>query len=160
MYSGVTVVAMVLTIVLMWIVARAVIRLLRPLTDSAREISQTRLPQLVDASSSGGEVDTAELPRIAVNSEDEIGELATAFNDVEAVTMQVAREQSRLLRNGIAVNLFHGVFRHHPREVRDALAVPANLPVVLCDARNRLHVKETLVLLIEGALRRAQTADA
>ncbi len=58
----------------------------------------------------------------------------------------------------VAVNLFNGVYRHHPREVRDALAVPADVPVVLCDARNRLHVKETLVLLVEGALRRAQTA--
>jgi len=54
------------------------------------------------------------------------------------------------------VNLFNGVYRHHPREVREALSVPANVPVVLCDARNRLHVKETLVLLVEGALRRAQ----
>ena len=60
----------------------------------------------------------------------------------------------------VAVNLFHGVYRHHPREVREALSVPANVPVVLCDARNRLHVKETLVLLVEGALRRAQMADA
>ena len=32
--------------------------------------------------------------------------------------------------------------------------------IVLCDARNRLHVKETLVLLVEGALRRAQMASA
>jgi len=31
---------------------------------------------------------------------------------------------------------------------------------VLCDARNRLHVKETLVLLVEGALRRAQMASS
>lgn len=60
----------------------------------------------------------------------------------------------------VAVNLFNGVYRHHPREVREALSVPANVPVVLCDARNRLHVKETLVLLVEGALRRAQMANA
>ena len=33
----------------------------------------------------------------------------------------------------VAVNLFHGVYRHHPREVREALSVPANVPVVLCD---------------------------
>jgi hypothetical protein len=40
--------------------------------------------------------------------------------------------------------------------VRTALAVPASVPVVLCDARNRGHVKDTLALLVEGALRRAQ----
>ena len=54
------------------------------------------------------------------------------------------------------------VQRRVPRTTRARCArrcsVPANVPVVLCDARNRLHVKETLVLLVEGALRRAQMA--
>jgi hypothetical protein len=56
----------------------------------------------------------------------------------------------------VAVNLFGGVATHTPSEVRTALAVPASVPVVLCDARNRGHVKDTLALLVEGALRRAQ----
>jgi len=56
----------------------------------------------------------------------------------------------------VACNLFDGVATHHPREVREALHVPANTPVVLCDARRKSHVQETLVLLVEGALRRAQ----
>jgi signal recognition particle receptor subunit beta len=58
----------------------------------------------------------------------------------------------------VAVNLFDGVATHHPREVRDALAVPANVPVVLCDARRRTHVQETLVLVVEAALRRVSGA--
>jgi signal recognition particle receptor subunit beta len=58
----------------------------------------------------------------------------------------------------VAVNLFDGVATHHPREVREALAVPANIPVVLCDARRRTHVQETLILLVEGALRRVSGA--
>jgi hypothetical protein len=36
--------------------------------------------------------------------------------------------------------------------------VPANVPIVLCDARRKTHVQETLVLLVESALRRAQKA--
>jgi signal recognition particle receptor subunit beta len=56
----------------------------------------------------------------------------------------------------VACNLFDGVATHHPREVREALRVPNNVPVVLCDARRRSHVQETLILLVEGALRRAQ----
>jgi signal recognition particle receptor subunit beta len=56
----------------------------------------------------------------------------------------------------VAVNLFDGVSTHHPREVREALSVPANVPIVLCDARRTTHVQETLVLLVESALRRAQ----
>ena len=58
----------------------------------------------------------------------------------------------------VAVNLFDGATTHHPREVREALSVPANIPVVLCDARRTTHVQETLVLLVETALRRAQHA--
>jgi len=58
----------------------------------------------------------------------------------------------------IAVNLFDGVATHHPREVREALSVPPNVPVVLCDARRKSHVQETLVLVVEAALRRAQAS--
>ena len=60
----------------------------------------------------------------------------------------------------VAVNLFGGVSTHTPSEVRSALAVPASVPIVLCDARKRAHVKDTLALLVEGALRRAQVAAA
>lgn len=56
----------------------------------------------------------------------------------------------------VACNLFDGVATHHPREVREALRVPANTPVVLCDARRKSHVQETLILLVESALRRVQ----
>jgi signal recognition particle receptor subunit beta len=56
----------------------------------------------------------------------------------------------------VAVNLFDGVATHHPREVREALSIPANVPVVLCDARRKSHVQETLVLVVEAALRRVQ----
>jgi len=59
----------------------------------------------------------------------------------------------------VACNLFDGVATHHPREVREALRVPGNTPVVLCDARRKSHVQETLVLLVEGALRRAQARE-
>jgi signal recognition particle receptor subunit beta len=60
----------------------------------------------------------------------------------------------------VAVNLFEGAATHHPREVREALSIPANVPVVLCDARRKSHVQETLVLLVESALRHAQGLSA
>jgi hypothetical protein len=59
----------------------------------------------------------------------------------------------------VAVNLFNGMYRHHPHEVRAALSIPAEVPVVLCDARNRLHAKETLVFLVENALRQARSTS-
>jgi signal recognition particle receptor subunit beta len=60
----------------------------------------------------------------------------------------------------VAVNLFDGIALHTPAEVRGALSVPAHVPVVLCDARHRGHVKDTLALLVENALRRAQLMNA
>jgi hypothetical protein len=60
----------------------------------------------------------------------------------------------------VAVNLFGGHASHTPSDVRAALSVPASVPVVLCDARRRDHVRDTLALLVEGALRRAQLAGA
>jgi signal recognition particle receptor subunit beta len=56
----------------------------------------------------------------------------------------------------VACNTFDGLAAHHPREIRAALAIRAHVPVVLCDARRRVHVRETLVLVIEAALRRAR----
>ena len=55
----------------------------------AREMSQRQLPALVESLRTGGDVSAdASRSRIDVQSEDEIGELAQAFNDVEAVTMR------------------------------------------------------------------------
>ena len=112
LYGGATVLAMLLTIVLIWVVARAVIRPLRKLTESAREMSQKQLPQLVDSMRAGGEIDAVLLPSIEINSDDEIGELARAFNDIEAVTVQVARDQALLLRKGMG-DLFVNLARRN-----------------------------------------------
>ncbi len=60
----------------------------------------------------------------------------------------------------VAVNCFDGYARHNARDVREALVVPDEIPVVLCDARHRGSVKTVLVLLVEEALRRARLAAA
>jgi signal recognition particle receptor subunit beta len=60
----------------------------------------------------------------------------------------------------VGVNCFDGYARHNARDVREALVVPDEVPVVLCDARHRGSVKTVLVLLVEEALRRARQALA
>ncbi len=58
----------------------------------------------------------------------------------------------------VAVNCFDGVARHGLDEIRDALAVPADVPVVYTDARSRQATKETLVRLVRHAMDRIQHA--
>ncbi len=102
LYGGATVFAMLFTIALIWIVARAVIRPLRKLTESAREMSQKQLPQLVESMRAGGEVDTFVLPPIEINSADEIGELAPR------VQRHRSRDRAGRARPGPAAAQGHG----------------------------------------------------
>jgi signal recognition particle receptor subunit beta len=55
----------------------------------------------------------------------------------------------------VAVNQFDGAPRHHPASVRDALALPAEVPLVICDARDGRSVVYVLATLVEHALARA-----
>jgi signal recognition particle receptor subunit beta len=58
----------------------------------------------------------------------------------------------------VAVNQFDGAPRHHPASVRDALALPAEVPLVICDARDGRSVVDVLATLVEHALARATVA--
>ena len=52
----------------------------------------------------------------------------------------------------VASNTFFGDQLHQPEEIREALAVPANVPVLLCDARERQSTKHILIELVQHAL--------
>ncbi|HEY3672434.1 MAG TPA: nitrate- and nitrite sensing domain-containing protein, partial [Acidimicrobiia bacterium] len=119
-YGGLAAFAMFLTLLLIWFVSRAVLGPIRRLTDAAREMSQRQLPALVESLRTGGDISAIQPTRIEVLSEDEIGELAQAFNDVEAVTFQVAQEQSALLRKGMG-DLFVNLARRNQSLVQRQL---------------------------------------
>lgn len=55
----------------------------------------------------------------------------------------------------IAVNCFDGNVAHGAAEVREALALPADVPVLRCDARSRDSTKSALIALVQHALLRA-----
>jgi len=52
----------------------------------------------------------------------------------------------------VAINAFDGVLHHHPDDVREALDVPAHVPVIVTDARNRAAVRDSIVSLVRHAL--------
>jgi uncharacterized protein len=62
-------------------------------------------------------------------------------------------------RNGVpfvvAVNMFHGEQQHSLDDVREALAVPAEVPMITTDARDRGRTKVALLELVQHALLRA-----
>ena len=52
----------------------------------------------------------------------------------------------------IAVNCFDGAPRFEPEDIRIALTLKPDVPIVLCDARNRDSVKQVLVSLVRYVL--------
>jgi uncharacterized protein len=61
----------------------------------------------------------------------------------------------------VAVNCFDGARRFAPEIVRSALSLNYDVPVVLCDARQRTSCRDALVTLVEHAIQRlSSTPDA
>jgi len=52
----------------------------------------------------------------------------------------------------VAVNHFDGSERFEPEDVREALTIPAHIPVMIMDARRKISVIETLLSLVGHAL--------
>ena len=100
-----TIGAIVIALLIAFFVYRAVTVPMRQLTSAAYTLSTERLPALVERLRNPEE-DTGEsladtLKPIEIDSRDEIGQLAEAFNSIQQVTIEVAEEQAQLLRKGI-----------------------------------------------------------
>ncbi|MFL6001108.1 MAG: nitrate- and nitrite sensing domain-containing protein [Streptomyces sp.] len=95
------VVALLLAFILAGAVARQMSRSMRQLRNAAFGIAEQRLPMLVDQLSrtDPGRVDTRVQP-IPINTRDEIGEVARAFDQVHREAVRLAAEQA-LLRGNI-----------------------------------------------------------
>jgi uncharacterized protein len=55
----------------------------------------------------------------------------------------------------VAINCFDGVLAHTVDDVREALVIGEETPIVACDARVRESAKTTLIELVQHALARA-----
>ena len=60
--------------------------------------------------------------------------------------------EHRKLPYVVGVNCFDGALRHLVEEVRDAIAVDEDVPVVPCDARKRDATKQTLIRMVEHSM--------
>ena len=96
----VAVLAVVIPVLLALFLARRITRPLRRLTAAAAQIRED-LPKMVEQMATPGEGPELTIPEIPVNSNDEVGRLAKAFNDVNKTTVATAQEQAAL-RGSIA----------------------------------------------------------
>ncbi|MFD9740919.1 ATP/GTP-binding protein [Umezawaea sp. NPDC059074] len=61
--------------------------------------------------------------------------------------------EDRELPYVVGVNCFDGLMHHKVEDIREALTIEPSVPIVPCDARNRQSTKQTLITLVEHALR-------
>jgi uncharacterized protein len=59
----------------------------------------------------------------------------------------------------VAVNCFGGAPQYHPDDIRIALALDPDVPIVLCDARQRDSVKRVLMTLVKRVLDQATRGE-
>jgi signal recognition particle receptor subunit beta len=60
--------------------------------------------------------------------------------------------EQRTLPFIVAVNCFDGARRYHSQDVRSALDLDPEVPVIMCDARRPASGRDVLVTLVEHAL--------
>ena len=53
----------------------------------------------------------------------------------------------------VGLNCFDGLLQHRVEDVREAMSIEPSIPIVSCDARDRQSVKQTLINLVELAIR-------
>jgi signal recognition particle receptor subunit beta len=63
--------------------------------------------------------------------------------------------ESRRLPFIVVINCFDGIVEHRVEDVREALDIAPEIPVVLCDARNRSSTKLSLMEVTQHALNQA-----
>ncbi|MCY0934512.1 nitrate- and nitrite sensing domain-containing protein [Streptomyces sp. H34-S4] len=102
--GAIVVVALLAAFILAGMMARQMSKAMRRLRGAAFDIAEQRLPMLVDQLSrtDPGKVDTRVVP-IPIDSQDEIGEVARAFDQVHREAVRLAAEQALLRGNVNAI---------------------------------------------------------
>lgn len=68
--------------------------------------------------------------------------------------------ESRGIPFVVGVNCFDGVAKHKLEDVREALQIPAHVPMLYTDARSRAATKQTLISLVQLAMRQLRSGAA
>ncbi|MEO3871977.1 nitrate- and nitrite sensing domain-containing protein [Nonomuraea sp. B12E4] len=97
--GGLILLLLIVVIAIISLIARSLIRPLRKLRGEALDIAGHRLPETVQQLREGGEGSVGPVVPIGVDTHDEIGEVARAFDEVHREAVRLAGEESRLRSN-------------------------------------------------------------
>ncbi|MEX2626087.1 MAG: ATP-binding protein, partial [Ilumatobacteraceae bacterium] len=165
---AVTAAAILLALALAYLVSRSITRRVRAVSGAAQEVSNDRLPVLVDAlRDPRGRTELPEVVEIDQRGSDELAELASSFNRLQTTLGDVASEQIDVLRRGVS-DIFVTMARRNRSLVDRQLALLDELensvedPEVLADyyrldhlaTRMRRNSESLLVLANSETMRR------
>ncbi|WP_189237849.1 nitrate- and nitrite sensing domain-containing protein [Planomonospora parontospora] len=97
--AGLILTLLLLVLGLTVLIARSMVLPLRRLRVEALDVAGNRLPDVVRKLRISGETQTPEVEPISVDSRDEIGEVAKAFDEVHRQAVRLAAEESELRSN-------------------------------------------------------------
>ncbi|MFF5113477.1 nitrate- and nitrite sensing domain-containing protein [Streptosporangium sp. NPDC000509] len=97
--AGLSGLLLLLVLIITAVMARSLVRPLRRLRTEALSIAGQRLPETVQTMRESGEVSTTDITPIGVASDDEIGEVARAFDEVHREAVRLAGQEATLRSN-------------------------------------------------------------
>jgi len=163
--GGLGLIAIILSIVLSLLIGRRQVRELSALRQSALELSNERLPEVVRRLAAGEEVDVSPQPLHVSATSDEVQQVGDAFGRVQQTAVEAAVGQARL-RQGIS-HIFRNLARrsqsllHRQLTLLDAMERRASDPQELDDlfrvdhlaTRMRRHAESLIILSGEAPAR-------
>ena len=102
LYIGLAVATLTAALALTWLVSRSITRPLRSLTRQATDMAERRLPNAVSQildTPPGEDVSVPHVAPVAVQTRDEVADVAAALNTVQDTALDLAIEQAVLRRN-------------------------------------------------------------
>ncbi|MEU4405014.1 nitrate- and nitrite sensing domain-containing protein [Streptosporangium sp. NPDC023963] len=97
--AGLSGLLLLLVLIVTAVMARSLVRPLRKLRTEALSIAGQRLPETVQTMRESGEASAADITPIGVASDDEIGEVARAFDEVHREAVRLAGQEATLRSN-------------------------------------------------------------
>jgi len=163
--GGLGLIAIVVSIILSLFIGRRMVRELSALRQSALELSNERLPEVVRRLAAGEEVDVSPQPLHVSATSDEVQQVDEAFGRVQQTAVEAAVGQARL-RQGIS-HIFRNLARrsqsllHRQLTLLDAMERRASDPQELDDlfrvdhlaTRMRRHAESLIILSGEAPAR-------